>query len=151
MESIPRYFIPPADHFFLLGPRGTGKTWLTQRLFPQALRVDLLEPETLRSLSARPERLRELIGARPKVRQVVIDEVAGQMIALLGFPYFVPITWKYLLASLILFRAFDIVKPPPVRQLEKLPGGWGIMLDDVAAGLLAMVSLQLLIHFRVLS
>ncbi|MCX5809586.1 MAG: hypothetical protein NTX36_09490 [Proteobacteria bacterium] len=53
MESIPRYFIPPADHFFLLGPRGTGKTWLTQRLFPQALRIDLLEPETLRSLSAR--------------------------------------------------------------------------------------------------
>ena len=75
MESIPRYFKPPADHFFLLGPRGPGKTWLTQRLFPQALRVDLLEPETLRSLSARPERLRELIGARPEVLQVVIDEV----------------------------------------------------------------------------
>ena len=75
MESIPRYFIPPADHFFLLGPRGTGKTWLTQRLFPQALRVDLLEPQTLRSLSARPERLRELIWANPEVRQVVIDEV----------------------------------------------------------------------------
>lgn len=75
IESLPRYFIPPADHFFLLGPRGTGKTWLTQRLFPQALRVDLLEPETLRSLSARPERLRELIGARPEVRQVIIDEV----------------------------------------------------------------------------
>ena len=73
------------------------------------------------------------------------------MIALLGFPYFVPLTWKYLLASLILFRGFDIVKPPPVRQLERLPGGWGIVLDDVAAGLLALVSLQLVIHFRVLS
>jgi uncharacterized protein len=75
MESIPRYFTPPSDHFFLLGPRGTGKTWLTQRLFPKALRVDLLDPETLRSLSARPERLKELIGARPDVLQVVIDEV----------------------------------------------------------------------------
>lgn len=75
MESIPRYFMPPADHFFLFGPRGTGKTWLTQRLFPQALRIDMLEPETLRSLSARPERLRELIDARPEVLQVVIDEV----------------------------------------------------------------------------
>ena len=75
IESIPRYFIPSADHFFLFGPCGTGKPWLTKRLFPQALRVDLLEPETLRSLSARPERLRELIGARPEVRQVVIDEV----------------------------------------------------------------------------
>ncbi len=86
-------------------------------------------------------------SGRKDPSQVVIDEVAGQMIALL----FVPLTWKYLLASLILFRAFDIVKPPPVRQLEKLPGGWGIMLDDVAAGLLALGSLQLLIHFRVLS
>lgn len=75
MESIHRFFTAPADHFFLLGPRGTGKTWLTQRLFPQALRIDLLEPETLRSLSARPERLRELIEARPEVLQVVIDEV----------------------------------------------------------------------------
>lgn len=82
---------------------------------------------------------------------VVIDEVAGQMISLLSFPHFVPLTWKHLLAGFILFRAFDIVKPPPVRQLEKLPGGWGIMLDDVAAGLLALGSLQLLIHFRVLS
>jgi predicted AAA+ superfamily ATPase len=75
MEITPRYFTPPADHFFLLGPRGTGKTWLTQRCFPEALRVDLLEPETLRSLSARPERLRELIAAKPEVLQVVIDEV----------------------------------------------------------------------------
>lgn len=75
MESIPRFFASPAHHFFLLGPRGTGKTWLTRRLFPQALRVDLLEPETLRSLSARPERLRELISGRPQVQQVVIDEV----------------------------------------------------------------------------
>mgnify|MGYP002395866651 CR=1 FL=1 len=75
MESVPRYFTPPADHFFLLGPRGTGKTWITKKLFPQALRVDLLEPETLRSLSARPERLRELIEARPEDLHVVIDEV----------------------------------------------------------------------------
>lgn len=75
MESAPRFFIPPDDHFFLLGPRGTGKTWLTQRLFPDALRIDLLDPETVRSLSARPERLRELVAARPETRQVVVDEV----------------------------------------------------------------------------
>ncbi|OGR26525.1 MAG: ATPase [Desulfuromonadales bacterium GWD2_54_10] len=75
MESTPRYFTPPDDHFFLLGPRGTGKTWLTQRLFPDALRIDLLDPETVRSLSARPERLRELLAARPDARQVVVDEV----------------------------------------------------------------------------
>ncbi|HUR36596.1 MAG TPA: phosphatidylglycerophosphatase A [Terriglobales bacterium] len=66
--------------------------------------------------------------------EVVIDEVAGQLIALIA----VPVNWKYALASLILFRAFDIVKPPPVRNLEALPGGLGIMMDDVAAGLYAL-------------
>lgn len=75
MELTPRYFKPPVDHFFLFGPRGTGKTWLTQRYFPDAVRVDLLDPGTLRSLAARPERLRELVAARPEARQVVIDEV----------------------------------------------------------------------------
>jgi phosphatidylglycerophosphatase A len=74
---------------------------------------------------------------------VVIDEVAGQLIALIG----VPLNWKYLLASFILFRSFDIVKPFPLRRLERLPGGTGIMLDDVGAGLYALVLLQLWLHF----
>ena len=71
---------------------------------------------------------------------VVIDEVAGQAIALAFAPVF---GWKYALAGFILFRAFDIIKPPPVRQLERLRAGWGIMMDDVAAGLLALVLLQI--------
>ncbi|MCU1284711.1 MAG: phosphatidylglycerophosphatase [Acidobacteriales bacterium] len=77
--------------------------------------------------------------------QVVIDEVAGQLIAMIA----IPLNWKYILASLILFRAFDIVKPPPVRQLERLPAGTGIMMDDVAAGLYALGIVQLLYHFQV--
>jgi phosphatidylglycerophosphatase A len=78
---------------------------------------------------------------------VVIDEVAGQLIALIA----VPLAWKTFLAGLILFRAFDIVKPPPVRQLEKLPEGTGIVLDDVAAGFLACAGMHLLLHFGLLS
>jgi len=78
---------------------------------------------------------------------VVIDEVAGQWITLL----FAPVTWKTLLAAFILFRGFDIVKPPPVRQLEKLPEGTGIVVDDVAAGLYALLVMQLLLHFGLLS
>ena len=70
---------------------------------------------------------------------VVIDEVAGQMIALTG----TPLNWKYLLVGFILFRSFDIVKPFPLRRLEKLPEGTGIMMDDVGAGLYALVLLQL--------
>ena len=75
MELSTRFFNPPADHFFLLGPRGTGKTSWTCQRFPDALRLDLLDPETLRSMAARPERLREQVAASPGVKQVVIDEV----------------------------------------------------------------------------
>jgi phosphatidylglycerophosphatase A len=74
---------------------------------------------------------------------VVIDEVAGQLIALIG----APLAWKTLLASLILFRVFDIVKPPPLRRLENVPEGAGIMLDDVGAGLYALAVMQALRHF----
>jgi len=77
---------------------------------------------------------------------IVIDEVAGQLIALIG----VPLGWKTFLASLILFRTFDILKPPPVRQLERLAEGSGIMLDDVGAGLYAVICMHLLMHFGLL-
>jgi len=80
-------------------------------------------------------------------QNVVIDEVAGQWIAFL----FVPVAWKTLLAGFILFRGFDILKPPPVRQLERLPEGTGIVVDDVAAGLYALLVMQLLLHFGPLS
>ncbi len=77
------------------------------------------------------------IAARESGREdpgfVVVDEVAGQWIALLGSPA----DWKHGLIALVLFRLFDITKPFPARQLEALPEGWGIVFDDVAAGLYA--------------
>jgi len=73
---------------------------------------------------------------------IVIDEVAGQLIALIA----VPLAWKTLLVGFILFRIFDILKPPPVRQLERLPEGTGIVLDDVAAGIYAFAVMQLLLY-----
>jgi phosphatidylglycerophosphatase A len=80
-------------------------------------------------------------------QSVVIDEVAGQWIALL----FAPVAWKTLLVGFILFRAFDILKPPPVRQLERLPEGTGIVIDDVTAGLYALLVMQLVLHLKLLS
>ena len=77
---------------------------------------------------------------------VVIDEVAGQLITLIA----APITWQSLLLGFILFRAFDIVKPPPVRHLERLPEGTGIVIDDVGAGLYALAVMQVILHFGVL-
>ena len=74
---------------------------------------------------------------------VVIDEVIGQWIALLASPP----DWRYGLIALALFRIFDIVKPFPVRRLERLPAGWGIIFDDVAAGLYALVVAALIRHW----
>ena len=80
-------------------------------------------------------------------QQVVIDEVAGQLLTLA----FAPLTWKPLLAGFILFRAFDMLKPPPIRSLEKLPEGTGIVVDDLGAGVYAAIVLQLLLRTGILS
>jgi phosphatidylglycerophosphatase A len=69
---------------------------------------------------------------------VVVDEVIGQWIALAGAP---TLHWRSYLAAFALFRLFDIWKPPPVRQLERLPGGLGINADDVMAGIYAALVL----------
>jgi len=77
---------------------------------------------------------------------VVIDEVAGQLVALIA----VPLAWKTFLAGLILFRVFDILKPFPIRSLERLPEGIGIVVDDLGAGLYALAVMHLLLHFQLL-
>ena len=101
---------------------------------------------------------------------VVIDEVSGMFLTLvlaimpLGLPTrlvpgdeasvfalysaFSLLNWKYLLTGLVLFRVFDIWKPWPARQLENLPGGWGIMADDWMAGVYAAILLRVALHFN---
>jgi phosphatidylglycerophosphatase A len=82
-------------------------------------------------------------GGREDPGYVVIDEVAGQWIALIHSR----VNLSHLLAGFLFFRLFDIVKPWPARQLEGLPAGWGIMLDDVAAGVYALLLMQALQHW----
>ncbi|MEE8328985.1 MAG: phosphatidylglycerophosphatase A [Thermodesulfovibrionia bacterium] len=73
-------------------------------------------------------------------RHIVIDEFSGYLFSVL----FVPKNAGYLLAAFILFRIFDILKPPPIRKIEELvPGGAGIMLDDLMAALYANACIQL--------
>jgi len=76
--------------------------------------------------------------------RVVIDEVAGMCISLL----FLPVSVKYLLCALILFRFFDIAKPLFIRKMELLPGGWGIMADDVLAGIYTNIIVSAVVWFK---
>jgi phosphatidylglycerophosphatase A len=74
---------------------------------------------------------------------VVVDEVVGQWIAIGGAAFGkAGMNWKAWCAAFVLFRVFDIWKPPPVRQLERIPGGAGIVLDDVMAGVYAALVLS---------
>ncbi len=71
---------------------------------------------------------------------IVIDEIAGMCVTML----FIPLTLTTGLAGFFLFRLFDVIKPPPVRQMERgLHGGWGVVMDDVAAGVMANIVLRL--------
>lgn len=88
--------------------------------------------------------LSKTMGRDP--HQIVIDEYACLLLPL----FFTPVKIIPLIITFVLFRLFDIVKPPPLRRLEKLPGGWGIMLDDLGAAvytMVIMIALQALVKF----
>ena len=73
--------------------------------------------------------------------RVVIDEVFGMALVLAGWP---GTGWRQLVPAFLAFRLFDVLKPPPLRVLERLPGGWGIVADDAGAALYALLLLRLL-------
>jgi phosphatidylglycerophosphatase A len=95
--------------------------------------------------------LAEATWGRKDPGQVVADEVAGQCVALFALPWRAPgtdgaLAWNLTLAvvAFLAFRFFDILKPPPARSLERLRGGFGILVDDLITGLMALVLMQLL-------
>jgi phosphatidylglycerophosphatase A len=75
-------------------------------------------------------------------KQITIDEFVGQWLTL----WFVPVSLLHLLLAFLFFRFFDIAKPEPVNKLQKLPKGFGVMMDDVMAGIYANLLLQLVIR-----
>lgn len=77
-------------------------------------------------------------------KRIVIDEAVGFFITMTALPP----TWPYLIGGFCLFRCFDILKPPPIRLIErKVPGGYGVVLDDVLAGIYAQISLRIIVAF----
>ncbi len=96
----------------------------------------------------------EELYRRKDPRQVVADEVAGQTVALMALPWRAmvdldAVIWNAAMAAtaFFAFRFFDILKPPPVRRLERLGGGGGILLDDLCAGVYALIVTQLIVRF----
>jgi phosphatidylglycerophosphatase A len=75
--------------------------------------------------------------------RIVIDEVDGMLVTLL----FLPVNGITIWIGFLLFRLFDILKPPPVNLAERLGGGWGVMLDDVLAGVYANIALRVILYF----
>jgi phosphatidylglycerophosphatase A len=135
--------------FFFLGyvPKGPGTAgslgalalawWLHTYLGVSAAAFGVYALLLLAPASWAAGRVAKDIGKKdPQI--VVIDELVGQWITLAGA---VTLNWKSWLAAFALFRVFDIWKPPPVRQLERIPGGAGIVLDDFMAGIYAALVL----------
>lgn len=81
----------------------------------------------------------EKLFAKKDASPIVIDEFAGYLVSIA----FLPQTKGYFIASFILFRVFDILKPPPIMEVQRLPGGVGIMADDLIAGIYTNLILQI--------
>ncbi|MDQ3666788.1 MAG: phosphatidylglycerophosphatase A [Acidobacteriota bacterium] len=90
----------------------------------------------------------EKLSGKKDPAKVVVDEVAGQMIALLPVSLTLDFAWWTAILAFLLFRLFDIIKPYPCRQLERLPSGLGIMADDIVAGVYAGLAVALIVVTR---
>jgi phosphatidylglycerophosphatase A len=134
---------------YLPGPTGTYGSalglllWLgIARGHSTALEAAVLALFLVLSIPA-AGRAASLLG-RKDPGQVVCDEITGQLISLL----FLPLSGTVGLAGFLLFRAMDIIKPFPANKFEQLPAGWGIVADDVMAGIYANLLLRLILNMN---
>lgn len=109
-------------------------SWINEFQLPQALAF-LTFLALFSGLSIWLADVAEATYVEKDSHKIVIDEIAGYFVAMTFIPY----RWPHLLAAFVLFRVFDVVKPPPIRKLQDLHGGLGIVIDDVLAGALACV------------
>ena len=117
---------------------------LAVALIPGALEPEIIIPLSLITFSLGVYFSNRYSTAKdPDPSFVVIDEVVGMWIAL----FLLPFTPLALFLSFVVFRLLDILKPFPARRLEQLPGGWGIMTDDVVAGIYANVIVRIILGF----
>jgi phosphatidylglycerophosphatase A len=117
--------------------------WYCTTLLPYSLILQLLLFVCLFFLGVWASRSMEQIMKRKDPSEVVIDETAAVLIPFFGLPF----SWITCIAGFILFRLFDITKPFPINRLERIKGGWGIMIDDVGAGIFSLIILRILLVY----
>jgi phosphatidylglycerophosphatase A len=112
-------------------------------MWPQIIGLPALFAVSVWSAQAVAGAQRRVVAGKIDPQEIVIDEVMGMAVTLA----FLPLNVKTIVLGFLLFRIFDVAKPFPVRRLEKLPGGWGIVMDDVMAGVYANLSLRIILIF----
>ena len=122
---------------------GSAKGWNLELLASARMTLMLLLVTVLTIVGVWAASRAEKLLGRKDPGIVVVDEVAGQLIAFLFVPF--NAGWRVIIAGFVLFRLFDIWKPYPIRRLEALESGLGIMADDVLAGVYAAILLSLLV------
>jgi len=116
-------------------------------IWPQVVGLLILFALAVWSAQAMAAAHEQATSGKIDPQEVVIDEVMGMAVTLA----FVPLNFKTIGLGFLLFRIFDVAKPFPVRRFEKLPGGWGIVMDDVMAGIYANVGLRIILNFLISS
>ncbi|MDZ7344339.1 MAG: phosphatidylglycerophosphatase A [candidate division KSB1 bacterium] len=128
--------------FLLSSPYFSTSAWLISLVAVAAISVwsaqQMIAPE---KSWWHPQRAKRAAPDNDDPSEIVIDEVMGMVVTMA----FLPLTAKTVGIGFLLFRLFDILKPFPARRAEHLPGGWGIVMDDVVAGIYANVSLRIII------
>jgi len=148
VRKIILFFATGAGVGLLPGPKGTYGTavglllyWAVHGLSPLHFFVFTL---TFIFLAVWAAGLAEAIFQQADSQKIVIDEIAGYLVTM----SFVPFRWEYALVGFVAFRLFDILKPFPISLLERrVKGGWGVVMDDVLAGIFANLVLQVIRHW----
>jgi len=112
-------------------------------IWPQVIGLLILFALAVWSAQEMAAAHRQMTSGKIDPQEVVIDEVVGMAVTLA----LVPLNFKTIGLGLLLFRIFDVTKPFPVRRFEKLPGGWGIVMDDVMAGIYANIVVRIILTY----
>ena len=148
MKKIILFFASGGGSGFLPGPKGTYGTAVGVALYWSVKGLSALHffffSFTFFFFAVWVAGLAEGYFQQKDSQKIVIDEIAGYLITML----FLPFQWKFALVGFLAFRLFDILKPFPISLIErKVKGGWGVVLDDIVAGIFANVVLQISVRW----